>query len=234
MVQRHCSNVTCSIATARIDSNKQQLQQLMEAAEADRAEHLQATQAALEDFGNQEQRLRDAKEKATVALADAKQELRTATAALNCQVDKLNEAGREIKVLEKEMQTLDRERREKRHRAKNGISVREFGGPAMEKLRGMMNKHESKFSRPPIGPLGYHLDLEDDKWGKAAQAAIGHLLDTVFVVHDWRDKQTLQVSTVAVVAQCCYYAHTRLGLTLAAEHGTRGWRAVGAHHHLQL
>lgn len=179
--------------TVRIDSNTQQLQSVMEAAEADRSAELQATRAALEGFSKQEQRLRENKTAAIVAMQDAKQALSVCTASLAVESDKLQTASKAIEAIEKDIEKLDKHRRDLQYRARNGDSVRQFGGHSMERLRQLMSKNESKFTRPPIGPLGYHLDLEDDGWGAAAQAAIGMLLDTVFVVHDWRDKQMLQV-----------------------------------------
>lgn len=64
-------------------------------------------------------------------------------------------------------------------------------------LRLIHTTHAREFSRPPIGPLGYHLDLHDDRWGVAVQAAIGGMLDNMFVVHDWQDQQLLRVCFVS-------------------------------------
>lgn len=176
-----------------MDGNSQQLQQLMQAAEADRSAELQATQAALQDFSKKEQRLRNSKEAALVAMEDAKQVLHECTAAHAQEAKNLERSADAVEAIGKELEALHQQRRDLQRRARDGVNVRQFGGSAMERLRNLINKEESKFSHPPIGPLGYHLDLKDDKWGYAAQAAIGMLLDTVFVVHNWRDKQLLQV-----------------------------------------
>lgn len=50
-----------------------------------------------------------------------------------------------------------------------------------------------RFHRAPVGPIGSLLTLTDDKWAVAVEIAIGRALST-FVVHDFSDQRTLNVS----------------------------------------
>lgn len=49
-----------------------------------------------------------------------------------------------------------------------------------------------RFHKKPIGPIGAHLSLQDEKWALAVEVAIGRAFNT-FVVHDFADQATLKV-----------------------------------------
>ena len=49
------------------------------------------------------------------------------------------------------------------------------------------------FSQRPIGPLGVHLSLADDKWALAVETAIGRCFND-FLVANMRDLNVMKVS----------------------------------------
>ena len=50
-----------------------------------------------------------------------------------------------------------------------------FGGPQMQTLlqRIQVAVRQGKFQRPPVGPIGSVLALEDDKWAVAVEVSCG-------------------------------------------------------------
>ncbi len=42
-------------------------------------------------------------------------------------------------------------------------ALAKFGGPQMVELVRLIQRHRARFHRPPVGPLGHHLVLSDNK-----------------------------------------------------------------------
>ncbi|PRW20506.1 structural maintenance of chromosomes 6B isoform A [Chlorella sorokiniana] len=66
-----------------------------------------------------------------------------------------------------------------------------FGGRAVVELMQAIKQAGARFSRPPIGPLGQYLHLEDSRWAMAVEAALGFKLNA-FIVHSMADSQLLR------------------------------------------
>lgn len=77
-----------------------------------------------------------------------------------------------------------------------------FGGDRLPALLKAIASSQRKFSRPPIGPIGAHLSLEDDHWAVAVEASIGSIFDS-FIVHNHPDMQLLKVLLGSNAAECC-------------------------------
>lgn len=56
---------------------------------------------------------------------------------------------------------------------------------------------QGKFSKRPIGPVGQHLSLSDERWASAVEAAIGGGFDS-FLVHSQRDLNELIVRPLSL------------------------------------
>ena len=67
-----------------------------------------------------------------------------------------------------------------------------------------------RFHRPPLGPLGSHLTLADDKWAAAVEIAIGRALST-FVVHDFDDQKLLKARRTCTHMCTCMSSYTAHG-----------------------
>jgi structural maintenance of chromosomes protein 6 len=67
-----------------------------------------------------------------------------------------------------------------------------FGGEPATRLRQAVDKAAKKgvFHRPPIGPLGIHLQLKDKGWALAIDSAVGSKMNN-YLVHDGHDSREL-------------------------------------------
>ena len=76
-----------------------------------------------------------------------------------------------------------------------GDPVAVFGGNEMLRLVQAIDAavRQGKFQKRPIGPIGAHLSLSDERWSFAVDAAIGGCFG-FFLVHSHRDLQELIVS----------------------------------------
>jgi hypothetical protein len=62
--------------------------------------------------------------------------------------------------------------------------VAAFGGNPVRSLLQLIQQHAHRFSAPPIGPIGAHLRLVDNSWGKAVEGALGQVLDGFICAND--------------------------------------------------
>ncbi|KAH6821922.1 structural maintenance of chromosomes 6A [Perilla frutescens var. hirtella] len=70
--------------------------------------------------------------------------------------------------------------------------VTAFGGPRVTNLLQAIERHQHKFSIPPIGPIGAHVKLEHgDMWAIAIENAVGRVLNA-FIVTDHKDARILR------------------------------------------
>ncbi|GER35076.1 structural maintenance of chromosomes family protein [Striga asiatica] len=73
---------------------------------------------------------------------------------------------------------------------KNKVTA--FGGGRVISLLQAIERHQHKFSSPPIGPIGAHVKLEHgDMWSVAIESAVGRVLNA-FIVTDHQDSRTLR------------------------------------------
>ena len=61
---------------------------------------------------------------------------------------------------------------------------------------------QGSFNQRPIGPLGVHLSLADDKWALAVETAIGRCFND-FLVANMRDLNVMKVSCKALYPAGC-------------------------------
>ncbi|KAM7252281.1 hypothetical protein ACFE04_024164 [Oxalis oulophora] len=111
--------------------------------------------------------------------------------------DKLSKETNEYRMIKDQIADCEKRQREIadriRDKQKNQSNkVRAFGKDNVINLLREIERNRNRFSRPPIGPIGVHLDLVNgDKWAPAVEQAIGRLLDA-FIVTDHKDLQVLK------------------------------------------
>jgi chromosome segregation ATPase len=71
-----------------------------------------------------------------------------------------------------------------------GSAVAAFGGAKVEELLETIHRARGQFDKPPIGPLGTCLSLQDTTWATAVETALGGMLNC-FLVSSARDKDAL-------------------------------------------
>ncbi|KAL6580582.1 hypothetical protein OROMI_008606 [Orobanche minor] len=103
----------------------------------------------------------------------------------------------EIIKIAKQIEDVERSRRESLSRIhelqmnqKNKVTA--FGGGRVISLLQAIERHRNKFSSPPIGPIGAHVQLEyGDMWSVAVENAVGRVLNA-FIVTDHQDARILR------------------------------------------
>ncbi|CAA0834565.1 Structural maintenance of chromosomes protein 6B [Striga hermonthica] len=103
----------------------------------------------------------------------------------------------EISKITKQIEDIERNHRDISSRIhelqmnqKNKVTA--FGGGRVISLLQAIERHQHKFSSPPIGPIGAHVKLEHgDMWSVAIESAVGRVLNA-FIVTDHQDSRTLR------------------------------------------
>ncbi|PUZ69993.1 hypothetical protein GQ55_2G181100 [Panicum hallii var. hallii] len=94
----------------------------------------------------------------------------------------IDEDGRRINQLKYQIDDLRQRQRDK---------LTAFGGDRVQSLYRSIERHHSRFKCPPIGPIGYHVQLASDCWSLAVDCALGRLLDA-FIVSCHKDSLILR------------------------------------------
>ena len=71
-----------------------------------------------------------------------------------------------------------------------------FGGQNVPQLLKAIERNIKRFHRPPIGPIGSLLSLDDDQYALAVEAAIGRSFNQ-FIVHSHEDMELLKVKPIS-------------------------------------
>lgn len=82
-----------------------------------------------------------------------------------------------------------------------GDPIAKFGGESMRRLVDAVEGavRQGRFQKRPIGPIGAHLSLTDDRWAVAVDAAIGGAFSN-FIVDNHSDLATLKAIHIPVPA----------------------------------
>ncbi|KAK9808932.1 hypothetical protein WJX72_006569 [[Myrmecia] bisecta] len=96
----------------------------------------------------------------------------------------LKSANARITELQHDLQRLQRQQES---------PITAFGGPNMLRLKALIDRdiQAGRFARPPVGPIGSLLALQDERWAKAVEAAVGNAFSQ-FVVHTLADGERLR------------------------------------------
>ncbi|KAL0304102.1 UNVERIFIED_CONTAM: Structural maintenance of chromosomes protein 6B [Sesamum radiatum] len=91
----------------------------------------------------------------------------------------------QIEDVERTHQNISSRIRELQMHQRNKVTA--FGGGRVASLLQAIERHQHKFSSPPIGPIGAHVKLEDgEMWSIAIENAVGRVLNA-FIVTDHKD-----------------------------------------------
>ncbi|KAL8539574.1 hypothetical protein ACS0TY_001254 [Phlomoides rotata] len=97
----------------------------------------------------------------------------------------------QIDDMERNHQTIFSRIRELHMHQRNKVTA--FGGGRVTNLLQAIERHQHKFSIPPIGPIGAHVKLEQgDMWAMAIENAVGRVLNA-FIVTNHKDARTLRL-----------------------------------------
>ena len=176
---------------SELEEEKRDLEQSLR--ESDNAVDLTSTQM-IED--NHNQKINEAK----LALEQVRQEEMEIKHDLGLKVDardrveaNLNERSDNIHRLNEAINECRRDLGAlgpQGRRAANTVSPDLFGDK-YSRLVQQIGANINQFHRPPIGPLGVHLELPDQFWGRAMEASLGGSYSQ-FILHDEHDLQVFR------------------------------------------
>ncbi|CAK9135142.1 unnamed protein product [Ilex paraguariensis] len=162
---------------ARIDRQLSSMPLLEESAEESEMEQkLKELQDEVDKASLTIQRLKEEEDALSESLTIAKDEIKK----IACEIDDNEKKDRELRSYIRDLQL---------HQSNK---VTAFGGVRVTNLLQVIERHHHRFRRPPIGPIGAHVNLiHDDKWALAIENAIGKLLNA-FIVTDHKDSLLLR------------------------------------------
>ncbi|KAK9811990.1 hypothetical protein WJX73_006757 [Symbiochloris irregularis] len=175
-----------------IANNKNARDMVIEAIQAAEDKLAKSSETAAQrkaQHNSQVRQLATQQEAAEAGASAARQGLKEAEANKAQKQERVDSAGRDARDASSNLRMLNTRLQElKNAHAKPVVA---FGGNQVDKLLTEIQRKVSQFHRPPIGPVGAFLSLDDDHWATAVEASIGTLFNQ-FLVHDEHDMKLLQ------------------------------------------
>ncbi|KAK8459489.1 hypothetical protein SEVIR_2G152500v4 [Setaria viridis] len=152
-------------------------------------QHMQETQAEVSQIEDKmrelQQEINSAHLSATRLKEEEKklsEELWGITKSIGDIEKKIAEDARKINHLKSQIRDFQQRQHDK---------VTAFGGDRVLSLFRSIERHQSRFKCPPVGPIGAHVELSSDSWSVAVDCAFGRLLDA-FIVSCHKDSLLLR------------------------------------------
>ncbi|XP_022990861.1 structural maintenance of chromosomes protein 6B-like isoform X2 [Cucurbita maxima] len=153
-------------------------------------QHIRNTQAEESEIEEKLKELELETEAAKSTVMRLKEEENGLLDSLNSGRSEIKKIAEEIEGYEKKHNEFSRSIRELRQHQTNKVTA--FGGDRVIQLLRVIERQNRRFKKPPIGPIGAHLNLVNgDVWAPAVENAIGRLLNA-FIVTDHRDSLLLR------------------------------------------
>ncbi|BDA44494.1 Structural maintenance of chromosomes protein 6 [Coccomyxa sp. Obi] len=172
--------------TGKLDMRIAELDTARRAEDDLQQQHVQATQNEAAESARE---LQAAEQAADAAAADAS----CASQAVKEALALKEQSERDMKKRQDDAQHHDRRVRELQSelrslKASKGDPIAKFGGNNLVRLVEAIDAamRQGRFTKRPIGPIGAHLSLSDDRWSFAVDTAIGGCFSN-FLVHCQRD-----------------------------------------------
>ncbi|PSC67130.1 structural maintenance of chromosomes 6B, partial [Micractinium conductrix] len=148
-----------------------------------------ATQAAVAEYQRQLQEAQEAQDAVQQEAAHLDAAHRAAQDSSKAAHQRAEDVSYQRDAAQRHMQALERDIVQLRSAGRNKLAG--FGGQPAVRLVEAIKRASGQFSRPPIGPLGVHLALEDPTWGLAVESAIGRFLES-YLVNSMEDSRLLR------------------------------------------
>ncbi|KAK6926420.1 RecF/RecN/SMC, N-terminal [Dillenia turbinata] len=127
---------------------------------------------------------------ANFKLSQLKEEETACSESLSIAVDDIQKIDAEVEYKVKKHREICRNITELQQHQTNKVTA--FGGERVINLLRAIEQDQHKFRRPPIGPIGAHVNLVNgDTWAPAVENAIGKLLNA-FIVTEHKDSLLLR------------------------------------------
>ncbi|KAG6659254.1 structural maintenance of chromosomes protein 6B-like isoform X1 [Carya illinoinensis] len=153
-------------------------------------QHVQSTQAEESEIEEKVKELQHEIDAANSTLTRLKEEESALLESINMGSSEIARIGNEIEELEKRRREIAHSIRELHQHQTNKITA--FGGDRVINLLRAIERHQQRFKKPPVGPVGAHLTLiNGDTWARAVENAIGRLFNA-FIVTNHKDALVLR------------------------------------------
>lgn len=193
----------CKRKTSHIEKLVERVKLLERQIHEMQEQHIKDTQA--EEF-EMEQRLKEIQGEISelkLKLQSLKDEEESLSLTVTKLKDEIKNIASQIEDHEKKHRGICSQIRGLQENQKNKVSA--FGGEKVTALLQVIERHHHKFQRPPIGPIGSHVTLDNgNMWGIAIENAVGGLLNA-FIVTDHKDSLLLRAC-----AKQANYSHLRI------------------------
>ncbi|CAL8470455.1 g9997 [Coccomyxa elongata] len=172
--------------TGKLDMRLAELDTTRHAEDDLHQQHVQATQNEAAEHARELQAAKQAADAAAADASCASQALREAEALkvqsereMRKRQDDAQHHDRRVRELQSELRSL---------KASKGDPIAKFGGNNTVRMVEAIDAamRQGRFQKRPIGPIGAHLSLSDDRWSFAVDTAIGGCFGS-FLVHCQRD-----------------------------------------------
>ncbi|GMH11174.1 hypothetical protein Nepgr_013015 [Nepenthes gracilis] len=153
-------------------------------------QHLKNTQAEECEMEKKLKGLKDQLDVANSFLTRLNEEENSLSEIISVRLDEIKEIVDEIEGNERKLNDISSYIRELHQHQTNKVTA--FGGGRVLELLRVIERHHHRFRRPPIGPIGAHVNLiNGDVWSVAVENAIGKFLN-YFIVSDHEDSRLLK------------------------------------------
>ncbi|XP_023549942.1 structural maintenance of chromosomes protein 6B-like isoform X2 [Cucurbita pepo subsp. pepo] len=153
-------------------------------------QHIRNTQAEESEIEEKLKELELETEAAKSTVMRLKEEENGLLDSLHSGRSEIKKIAEEIEGYEKKHNEFSRSIRELRQHQTNKVTA--FGGDRVIQLLRVIERQNRRFKKPPIGPIGAHLNLVNgDVWASAVENAIGRLLNA-FIVTNHQDSLLLR------------------------------------------
>ncbi|XP_047974212.1 LOW QUALITY PROTEIN: structural maintenance of chromosomes protein 6B-like [Salvia hispanica] len=177
-INRQIANMVKQVRSLErhIQEMNEQYDKNTQAEESEMVERLMELQVEVEEANVNIQRSKEEEENMRQRIALVENEIQQ----IYYQIEDVEKSNRDIASRIREIQM---------HR-RNKVTA--FGGVRVTNLLQAIERNQHKFSIPPIGPIGAHVELEHgDLWAIAIETAVGGLLNA-FIVTDHKDSRILR------------------------------------------
>ncbi|RLN33350.1 hypothetical protein C2845_PM03G29530 [Panicum miliaceum] len=152
-------------------------------------QHMQQTQAEVFQVEDSIRELQQEINSANLKATRLSEEEKRLSEELQDIIKSISDIGKEIYEDDRRINQLKSQIEDLRRRQRDKLTA--FGGDRVQSLYRSIERHHSRFECPPIGPIGYHVQLASDCWSLAVDCALGRLLDA-FIVSCHKDSLVLR------------------------------------------
>ncbi|XP_057804660.1 structural maintenance of chromosomes protein 6B-like isoform X2 [Salvia miltiorrhiza] len=174
----------------QIAKMSQQVRSLERQIQESHEQYVKNTQAEENEMEERVRELQNEADEANANILRLKEEEDNMMQRITTVENEIQQISHQIEDVEQSNREFSSRIREIQMHQRNKVTA--FGGGRVTHLLQVIERNQHKFSMPPIGPIGAHVQLEHgDMWAIAIENAVGRLLNT-FIVTNHNDSRILR------------------------------------------